>query len=223
MCRKRGLNDQAAKFEAQADTFEHLVVPDDPTALGEGPTDDGALAAAPEAPKPVAKPSGPQEFLPVGVASAPAGAMMFGAPPSEDEEGTDMFSVDDISRMQQDVEAAEAEGLDADTGEPLQTGLDEASLEKLRVATFDVLDEDSSSMLSREELASLTGEIPFELPPEPEPMHASMAAPAPAPAPAPAGDLGFDLSKLDALRDADIDDEEDGGAILHRREAFEDE
>ena len=41
-------------------------------------------------------------------------------------------------------------------------GLDEASLEKLRAATFDVLDEDSSSMLSREELAALTGELPFK-------------------------------------------------------------
>ena len=72
-------------------------------------------------------------------------------------------------------------------------------------------------MLSREELASLTGERPFEIPAQPE-------EPAPAPAaPAAEPDLGFDLSKLAALADADIDDEEDGGATLHRRDAFDDE
>ena len=221
MCRKRGLHDQAAKFTAQADTFENLVVPEAPTALADGPADEGAVAAAP-APQAPASPSSsePPAFLPVGVASAPAGAMMFGAPPSEDEEGTGMFSVDDVARMQAGVEAAEAEGLDAEGGTAEPEGLDEASLEKLRAATFDVLDEDSSSMLSREELAALTGEIPFELPPQ-----AETPPPAAAPAaaqPDPAVDLGFDLGKLEALRDADIEDEEDGGATLHRRDAFED-
>lgn len=74
-------------------------------------------------------------------------------------------------------------------------------------------------MLSREELAALTGEIPFALPSQAmEPAEA-----VPVPAPAPAADLGFDLSKLEALRDAEIDDEEDGGATLHRRDAFDDE
>lgn len=219
MCRKRGLSDQAAKFSAQADTFENLVEPEAPTALGEGPSDEGAVVE-PDAPSPTptAAPQEPEAFLPVGVAAAPAGAMMFGAPPSEDEEGTGLLSLDDVARMRAGVEAAQAEDPpfdDADSeGATASDGLDEASLEKLRAATFDVLDEDSSSMLSREELAALTGEIPFELPAQP-------AAPVPVPA-APA-DLGFDLSKLDALRDADIDDEEDGGATLHRRDAFEDE
>lgn len=220
MCRKRGLTDQAAKFSAQADTFENLVVPDAPAALGEGPLDEGAVAeaSAPSAPAPTG-PKEPDAFLPVGVAAAPAGAMMFGAPPSEEEEGTGMLSLDDVARMRAGVEAAQSEddALEGDSdGSMPPAGLDEASLEKLRAATFDVLDEDSSSMLSREELASLTGEIPFELPPQPE--QSAPAAPAPAPV-----DLGFDLSKLEALRDADIDDEEDGGATLHRRDAFEDE
>jgi len=216
MCRKRGLHEQAAKFSAQADTFENLVVPEAPTALGEGPSDEGAVAEPIAPAKP--KPTGPQEFLPVGVASAPVDAMMFGAPPTEEEESTGMLSLDDVARMRAGVEGADADDvLLEDDGEAPQTGLDDAALEKLRAATFDVLDEDSSSMLSREELASLTGEIPFELPPEAQ-------APAPvAPAPAAEPDLGFDLSKLDALRDADIDDEEDGGATLHRRDAFHDE
>ncbi|MGH1345121.1 MAG: hypothetical protein ACRBN8_26405 [Nannocystales bacterium] len=222
MCRKRGLSDQAAKFSAQADAFENLVEPDAPTALGEGPADEGVVAEpkAP-APAPEAGPKAPDAFLPVGVAAAPAGAMMFGAPPSEDEEGTGMLSLDDVARMRAGVEASQGDDavLEAgpDDAAPSE-GLDEASLEKLRAATFDVLDEDSSSMLSREELASLTGEIPFELPPQPDAPVVAPAAPAPEPA-----DLGFDLSKLDALRDADIDDEEDGGATLHRRDAFEDE
>ncbi len=221
MCRQRGLTDQAAKFSAQADSFENLVVPDATVALGVGPSDDGAVAqpAAPSAPAP-AGPKQPQAFLPVGVAAAPAGAMMFGAPPSEDEESTGMLSLDDVARMRAGVEAVQADDDALEDGhEALPSGgLDEASLEKLRAATFDVLDEDSSSMLSREELASLTGEVPFELPPQPE-----LASPAPAaPTPVPV-DLGFDLSKLEALRDADIDDEEDGGATLHRRDAFDDE
>ena len=119
--------------------------------------------------------------------------------------------------MRAGVEAAEGEALDDAQHTAPPAGLDEASLEKLRAATFDVLDEDSSSMLSREELASLTGERPFEIPAQPE-------EPAPAPAaPAAEPDLGFDLSKLAALADADIDDEEDGGATLHRRDAFDDE
>lgn len=218
MCRKRGLNEQAAKFEAQADGFENLVVPEAPTALGEGPADEGALAQAPHPaePEPAAAPKQPERFLPVGVAQAPAGAMMFGAPPSEEEESTGMLSLDDVARMRAGVEAAEGEDLVLGDDEAPIEGLDEASLEKLRAATFDVLDEDSSSMLSREELAALTGELPFVVPAQPE-------APAPAapPPPAPAADLGFDLSKLDALRDAEIDDEEDGGATLHRRDAFE--
>ncbi len=213
MCRKRGLNEQAAKFEAQADTFESVVVPEAPTALGEGPAEDGAVALSPAAPKP----DGPVEYLPVGVAHAPADAMMFGAPPSEEEESTGMLSLDDVARMRAGVEAAEGEALDDAQHTTPPTGLDEASLEKLRAATFDVLDEDSSSMLSREELASLTGERPFEIPAQPD-------EPAPAPAaPAAEPDLGFDLSKLAALADADIDDEEDGGATLHRRDAFDDE
>lgn len=222
MCRKRGLTDQAAKFSAQADTFENLVVPDAPTALGERPSDEGAVleAATPSAPSPTG-PKQPEAFLPVGVAAAPAGAMVFGAPPSEDEEGTGMLSLDDVARMRAGVEAADSEddALEANPdGSQPPPGLDEASLEKLRAATFDVLDEDSSSMLSREELAALTGEIPFELPPQPQQPASAPAAPTPEPV-----DLGFDLSKLEALRDADIDDEEDGGATLHRRDAFEDE
>ncbi len=217
MCRKRGLDQQAAKFETQADTFENLVVPETPTALDEGPPDAGAVA---EAPAEVAK-TPPEPFLPVGVASAPADAMVFGAPPGEDEETTDNLSLADVAAMRAGVEAVEAEELAAgDTGIPAGS-LDEAALEKLRAATFDVLDEDSSSMLSREELAALTGEIPFELPPQPD---APAAAPdAVAPVSAPDADLGFDLSKLDALRDAEIDDEEDGGPTLRRRDAFEDE
>jgi len=223
MCRKRGLSDQAAKFSAQADTFENLVEPDAPTALGEGPADEGAIAesaAPPSAPAPTG-PKPPDAFLPVGVAAAPAGAMMFGAPPSEDEEGTGMLSLDDVARMRAGVESAQSEDaeLEADPNdEAASAGLDEASLEKLRAATFDVLDEDSSSMLSREELATLTGEIPFEMPPQAEQATPALQAPTAEPA-----DLGFDLSKLDALRDADIDDEEDGGATVHRRDAFEDE
>ncbi len=222
MCRKRGLTDQAAKFSAQADTFENLVVPEAPTSLGEGPSDEGAITdpAPASAPTPRA-PKAPEAFLPVGVAAAPADALMFGAPPSEDEEGTGMLSLDDVARMRAGVEAAQSEDAaledDADSEMP-SAGLDEASLEKLRAATFDVLDEDSSSMLSREELAALTGEIPFELPPQPEEPSSAPLAPTAEPT-----DLGFDLSKLDALRDADIDDEEDGGATLHRRDAFEDE
>lgn len=212
MCRKRNLNEQAAKFERQADTFENLVVPDAPTALGEGPAEDGAVA---EAPAPAAAAGPAPAFLPVGVAQAPADARMFGAPPSEEEESTGMLSVDDVARMRAGVEAAEGESLESGQHTHPPAALDEASLEKLRAATFDVLDEDSSSMLSREELAALTGERPFEVPPQPD------ASPPPAPPAEP--DLGFDLSKLAALADADIDDEEDGGATLHRRDAFDDE
>lgn len=215
MCRKRGLNEQAAKFDAQAESFENLVVPEAPTALGEGPAEDGAVAEAP-APAP-RTPSEPAEYLPVGVAQAPADAMMFGAPPSEEEESTGMLSLDDVARMRAGVEAAEAEALEDGLHTAPPEGLDEASLEKLRAATFDVLDEDSSSMLSREELASLTGERPFEIPAQP--VEPAPAAPTPAAEP----DLGFDLSKLAALADTDIDDEEDGGATLHRRDAFDDE
>ncbi len=227
MCRARGLDDQAAKFAAQADAFENVVVPAQPTALAQGPTDADAVAE-PVPPSPADPAGAPQGYLPVGVAQAPAGvqapgAMVFGAPPSDDEEGTDMLSVADVQRMRAGVEAASGEGLaldPVDSSAPPE-GLDEAALEKLRAATFDVLDEDSSSMLSREELAALTGEIPFELPPQPEP--AAQGPGLRAPAAPPAADLGFDLSKLEALRDADIDDEEDGGATLHRRDAFEDE
>lgn len=213
MCRKRGLNGQAAAFEAEADTFENLVVPEAPTALGDTQPDEGAVAATP-----AVEPQTGDAFLPVGVASAPAGARAFGAPPSEEEESTGMLSLDDVAAMRAGVEADDAEALavGGHEDEPA-AGLDEASLEKLRAATFGVLDEDSSSMLSREELAALTGELPFELPALPTEPAAPPAEPLPEP------ELGFDLGKLEALRDAEIDDEEDGGASVHRRDAFDDD
>ncbi|MEM6291793.1 MAG: hypothetical protein AAGA54_11025 [Myxococcota bacterium] len=222
MCRKRGLADQAATFEAKADVLENLVVPEQPMALGEEALpDDAVVTEEAAAPKPAA-PEQPQRYLPVGVAAAPVDAMSFGGPPEEGEEGTDMLSMDDIARMKDGAEAASAEdpGLLAEDGvDPAVATLDDEQLEALRSATFDVLDEDSSSMLSREELAALTGELPFVVPPVD-------AAPAPAPPPVTAPtvdeeDLGFDLDALDALRDADIEDEDDGGATLHRRDTFD--
>ncbi len=225
MCRKRGLADQAATFEAKADALENLVVPEQPMALGSETPADDAVVTNPTLPaQSAAAPSQPQRFLPVGVEAAPVDAMIFGGPPEEGEEGTDMLSMDDIARMKDGVEAASAEdpGLLGEAGaDPAVAALDEDQLEALRSATFDVLDEDSSSMLSREELAALTGEVPFVVPPVD-------VGPAPAPPPVTAPvveeeDLGFDLDALDALRDADIEDENDGGATIHRRDAFDDE
>ncbi len=242
MCRKRGLADQAAKFEAQADQLENVVVPATPTALSDLPDDgvtpepspDPASAqhhdrspAVPLAATEGVAPSSPGPAAPVPVVPAPvSGPIIFGAPPSDDEEGTDLLTMDDIARMHWGVEAASAEGLDltgdGDPGSPPVAGLDEAQLEKLRTATVDVLDDESTSMLSRAELAVLHGEAPFVLPERPG--DAAAEAPPPVPTPPPAeDDLGFDLLGLQALRDQRIEDEDDGGSTLHRRDAFEDE
>ena len=116
--------------------------------------------------------------------------------------------------MRAGVEAAEAE----DARRPAQhtvsppAGLDEAALEKLRAATFDVLDEDSSSMLSREELAVAHRRDPVRAA-APSPTRTSAAPEAPGPAPGRGHRTSASTSpSWTPCADAEIDDEDDGGA-----------
>lgn len=221
MCRRRGLTEQAAVFEDKASTFESIVVPEAPTAIEEGPPDAGAQledVAADEVAKPPLAASAP------AAVAGPLPAFAQSAPQSE---GTGMLSVDDIARLHSDAARAAADepleldakgsGQNATEDElPEELGmLDEAQLEILRVATFEILDEDSTGLLTADELAMIRGEKVMFIP---RPTAERPPTPPPMPPPAPAElDLGFDLGKIAALRDVQIDDEFEGGSKLRRR------
>jgi tetratricopeptide (TPR) repeat protein len=198
ICAKRGLRDQAAAFEAKADRLEHLVVPDAPTVLpdtdvGEVKVDDASpivVPAAALAPAPVHTP------------------VIFGRPPGDEDEGTDMIAIEELAALHWGGRLSDDTApplLDAPSVAPRELTSDQ--IESLRVATNEVLDEESTGMLTADELAVLRGDAPLVLPPLLD------APPRPAAEPA----LGFDLAKIAALRELDIDDEHDGGTRFHRR------
>lgn len=226
MCRKRGLREQAATFEEKASTFEAIIVPEAPTAIEAGPVDDGVQAEQappPSAPQPAPAPAHtpPLAARPSLAPLPPAAAFSPAAPRSE---GTGMLSVDDIARLHSSTtEAAEADPINLDASAPIEPPadapeelgmLDEAQLEILRAATFEVLDEDSTGLLTPDELAMIRGEIVMFIP---RPTVARAPTPPPM-SPAPELDLGFDLGKIAALRDVEIDDEFDGGSKVRRRD-----
>ena len=197
ICAKRGLRDQAAAFEAKADRLEHLVVPDAPTVLPDTDVGDVKVDDAP----PI--------VVPAAIAPAPVHTpVIFGRGPSDEDEGTDMIAIEELAAMHWGGRLSD------DTAPPLLDApsvaareLTSDQIESLRVATNEVLDEESTGMLTADELAVLRGDAPMVLPP-------LVDAPSP-PAAEPA--LGFDLAKIAALRDAAIDDEHDGGTRFHRR------
>jgi tetratricopeptide (TPR) repeat protein len=199
ICAKRGLREQAATFDAKAEQLEHLVVPEAPTVLPETDTGEAVVEEAPPIAVAAQQP----------VVSAP---VIFGAGSTDDDEGTDLIAIEELAAMHWGGGiAAPDEPPPALVDEPAEVsrGLSAAEIESLRVATFEVLDEDSTGMLTADELAALRGEAPMLMPP-PEPV-------VPAPAHDAEPSLGFDLSKIAALREQEIEDEHEGGTRFHRR------
>lgn len=121
-----------------------------------------------------------------------------GLPASDDDnEGTDLLSVEEIGAAH---------------------GWSDADIAALRRTTIAVLDVDSTAMLTKEELAQLTGLLPLSgptlLPPTFTPVEPAVE---PSPTEPTADPLAEALAKMSTLRDVVIADETDGGSRMVRK------
>lgn len=172
-------------------------------AIGLGQVQAPEKASAPQAPEPPVKPQvapPPEPVAPEPVAPPPVDPVQ-----AEEEEGTEHMPIEEIAAIH---------------------GWSDEDVARLRQATQAVLDEESTSMLTHDELAQLRGETPMVIPaaPAPAPPPAASEPPVAAPPSAepPATDpLAAALAKMAALREVEIEDELDGESRWFSKDELE--
>lgn len=231
LCRKRGLEAKASDLEDKAIGLEQLQAPEkasvsqvpeptSPPQIPEPSVEPQPTPAPPVQSKP--EPTPAPEPTPVFVAPTPIVVQ----PPSPMPEPVALEPV--ASPPLDPVQAEEEEGTEHMPIEEIATihGWSDEDVARLRQATQAVLDEESTSMLTHDELAQLRGETPMLIPaaPAPAPPAARSEPPAATPPSAepPATDpLAAALAKMAALREVEIEDELDGESRWFSKDELE--